>query len=529
MKLKFIAARYLGSWFFFDLSMLIPQILFVILNKSDQNTTVAILRYLRYFRALHLLRVLRLGKLGERIRSVSISNVEWFLTAGNVIKTVFFLLFISHLCACAWFSLGTLASDGWVEVAVADDLTMLQQYCISLHWAISQLGGSNYSRPSTGLEMFLDVFWLYLGLVSFALLVGRVVHMEFMFSNSDTLEFQRVCSTYLDRYEISRDVSVAMRHYTRAHCKQRDIAMQIKEENNLLKQLPESLREDLHMESRGTILKHQSLLRIISEYSPRIIRASCSRVTEEVVVVAGTVVFEVGECGTCMFLMASGVMWYDWCSHPIQPKPNRVKNNRRLRCVSVEDFASHPAWAQERVEVMKGQAVSEAVMWTKWEHVGELTVISDCRLLTLEPDTAAHVMSSFETNIGACALAYARRFIRHLNDKGAKITDVPDFAMNITEDDFDCSSGCMFEDHLVFLSHFKQEAGTEATLMKEALERMIKQGPAFEEARNLEVAIFLDSDNLEDLSTLRAHVTKSSNLIVLLTPNMLSRPWCLVV
>lgn len=47
-------------------------------------------------------------------------------------------------------------------------------------------------------------------------------------------------------------------------------------------------------------------------------------------------------------------------------------------------------------------------------------------------------------------------------------------------------------------------------------------------AHYLEHPIFLDSENLDDLSKLRDHINGSRNLVVLLTPGIFERPWCLV-
>ena len=40
--------------------------------------------------------------------------------------------------------------------------------------------------------------------------------------------------------------------------------------------------------------------------------------------------------------------------------------------------------------------------------------------------------------------------------------------------------------------------------------------------------VFLDSENLTDLRGLEQHVVNTLNLVLLLTPGVLSRPWCLV-
>jgi hypothetical protein len=82
----------------------------------------------------------------------------------------------------------------------------------------------------------------------------------------------------------------------------------------------------------------------------------------------------------------------------------------------------------------------------------------------------------------------------------------------------------MIEKYFVFLSHFKTEAGTEATLMQQTMTSLIKESAMIEN----ETPIFLDSEDLTDLMQLRRHVENSQNLVLLLTPGVLSRPWCLM-
>eukprot|EP00811_Abedinium_folium_P034689 NODE_7550_length_1569_cov_3.175451.p1 GENE.NODE_7550_length_1569_cov_3.175451~~NODE_7550_length_1569_cov_3.175451.p1 ORF type:complete len:442 (+),score=104.51 NODE_7550_length_1569_cov_3.175451:48-1373(+) len=275
------------------------------------------------------------------------------------------------------------------------------------------------------------------------------------------------------------------------------------------------------MEARGTMLNQHLLFGIIGKHSTRVFRALCSSAIEEIV----------APCRV-MLLVRDGITWYDWCPNASRfcqelsmhdrKSGHSAHSNRSRRS---EAGSLQPVWAQRRIELASGQAIAEAVLWSNWVHVGELTAVSRCHFLALDPDCVAKVMAT-DKDIAALGLAHARHFIMQLNSQGNP-TDVPQFPMNISEVDFEFLQACNSEDHLAFLSHFKQEAGTEATLMKEALERMIKERATLGETFDNE-SIFLDSDDLVDLRTLRAHVTHSSNLIVLLTPNYLSRPWCLV-
>ena len=67
-----------------------------------------------------------------------------------------------------------------------------------------------------------------------------------------------------------------------------------------------------------------------------------------------------------------------------------------------------------------------------------------------------------------------------------------------------------------FLSHYKIEAATEARWLQRELEEALGE------------RVFLDSDDLHDLSRLKDHVRESKCLLLLQTRSVLTRLWCLV-
>jgi len=79
-----------------------------------------------------------------------------------------------------------------------------------------------------------------------------------------------------------------------------------------------------------------------------------------------------------------------------------------------------------------------------------------------------------------------------------------------------------------FLSHFKVEAGSCARFIKEKFQiNLISKG--FEVSTSTETpTVFLDSDNLPNLSILTDFVRRSENFVFLLTKGILGRPWCIV-
>ena len=70
--------------------------------------------------------------------------------------------------------------------------------------------------------------------------------------------------------------------------------------------------------------------------------------------------------------------------------------------------------------------------------------------------------------------------------------------------------------YVAFISHYKMEAGTDARYLVELIEA------------SCETPCFLDSSELTHLSDIFSGVEQSSVLLVLATPGLLLRPWCLL-
>ena len=69
-----------------------------------------------------------------------------------------------------------------------------------------------------------------------------------------------------------------------------------------------------------------------------------------------------------------------------------------------------------------------------------------------------------------------------------------------------------------FLSHCKADAAMEARYLQGEMERGVNDGRS----------IFLDSDDLRDLTQLQQHVRDSDVLVLLQSANVLSRPYCVL-
>lgn len=77
--------------------------------------------------------------------------------------------------------------------------------------------------------------------------------------------------------------------------------------------------------------------------------------------------------------------------------------------------------------------------------------------------------------------------------------------------------------HYVFLSHYKHEAGTECALMRQEMESLLEDHK--DQLPECGTAVFLDTEDLMDLEQLLHKVWQTHNFVLVLTENVLARPW----
>merc|ERR1719272_2158801 len=87
-------------------------------------------------------------------------------------------------------------------------------------------------------------------------------------------------------------------------------------------------------------------------------------------------------------------------------------------------------------------------------------------------------------DVGMMAVAHAKAFIKHLNASSLNQSDLCELSQSafsyqgLIAEETELPADNWKDAHLIFLSHYKAEAGTEATLMQEHLERLLRDSPA---------------------------------------------------
>jgi hypothetical protein len=526
MRASRVGLAYVKSWLLLDILLCGSD--WVLLGS--ETGSAGLVQLLRNFRILRLVRLLRIGKLQRLFSDLMLLAPEEIVMSSGLLKTIISICVFCHVTACCWYGLGVADDNGWAKKTV-EYSSFGNRYIVSLHWTFTQLHGTNTFPPGTTGEYVFSLFIALAGFSFMAYFIGKVAHTVTALTDHRKAQMQQICRKYLRTRNVSAKLQMRLNKYL-TRSTRRDFKEQVDHETELLRSIPEILRIDLNEETRKPLLVQIHFFRELMQCSPRLMRTLCFEAVTCVVATKYEYIFLVNDPCQRMLCTESGTLTYTLGGAPEE------HDEKRLRA-GVHD--GHDGWIQRTrsaadrcrggggIHLARGTYLAEAGLWTKWIHQGDLVAANDATLLQLE---SANFMRVVTTNEAAATMAvqYAHHYIAHLNelilsDTHPSLSDIILFEADFTHLE-DLPE--IYEDqHLCFLSHFKAEAGTEATLMEEALGKMIIEDNTHP-AAHLESPMFLDSSNLIDLRGLRDKVICSHNLVLLLTSQVLFRPWCLV-
>jgi hypothetical protein len=283
------------------------------------------------------------------------------------------------------------------------------------------------------------------------------------------------------------------------------------EEDFLLAALCPRIQLDLHFETRCAMTQNMDLFVDMLERTPRVVR-SLTHGMVMLVAIVDEIIFSHGDSCNWLCFVTEGEYAYHWEEDVLAMTPRPYDRPR------------HPKSGSGRDLIVAGDVLSEAALWTEYEHQGELVSCLDSLLVTIDVETFSREITDHQK-----ATTHVVRYAKHFSwrmDRAPAICDVIGFDLDLETIDEDLCIGGP-EDHLSFISHYKLEAGTEATLLRDEIQSLIASDRS-NVAGDFISPIFVDSEDLVDLTKLINHVQGSHCLILLLTPGFLTRPWCLL-
>eukprot|EP00438_Fugacium_kawagutii_P000007 Skav224851 [mRNA] locus=scaffold322:61912:66018:+ [translate_table: standard] len=131
-----------------------------------------------------MVRILRLAKISrmseavqEQIQSQA-ANIHY-----SLFKSIFRLLLLTHLLACAWYGIGRLSGEewgdhSWVKEIGLTERTLGYQYTTCYHWAFCQMGvGGVAIYPTNTYERSFGICAAFLALMTFSTLVSKMTSL----------------------------------------------------------------------------------------------------------------------------------------------------------------------------------------------------------------------------------------------------------------------------------------------------------------------------------------------------------------
>mmetsp|Transcript_63245 Transcript_63245/g.150853 ORF Transcript_63245/g.150853 Transcript_63245/m.150853 type:complete len:851 (-) Transcript_63245:131-2683(-) len=391
MKLKPILRNYLRTWFTPDLLIVLSDWISYIVAAGGIGLLGRASRIFRIIRVVRLLRLMKLARamevITERIQSDSVA------VAASILKLVLAMLALAHLTACLWWGVGKTRSQSWITLKNFDDEPVESQYLLSLHWSLTQFnGGMDEVVPGNSTDrLYAVTVWTFafmFGAMIVSMLTSKLTQL-YMIEGAQSRNMA-ILRKYLAQNSISRNLALRVQRSAK-HALLGDLTDDMVE---LLAIVSEPLRVEMHFEMYAkAFFLHPFFSCYLPEY-PQEARRLCRWAMMSSFMDEGDIIFSEGET-------------------PRTPKMYIV-----IRGKLIYTFNS------EEEEVTEKQWVSEAALWTNWQHTGDLMAASDSKLLLFDATVFQDIASQFK-HPTINPKTYAADFVAKLN-KSSAISDLMD-------------------------------------------------------------------------------------------------------
>lgn len=529
----------------------------------------------RYDKAAGATRQLRLRRRSSLLAEF-LQRLERPLTCfSRIVKGFLALAILAHFHGCAWEA----GQPGW---SLSEDMdSALANYYEAFMWAYAALAAAEFGTTHSSGVQILDAVIASERLVLGCLLMIWGVFKALLLKEHDAgvQIMQESALRYLERHHVSVETqSQVIYSVNEASSKVKELRSfeQMLNSHNLPPELSRCVREELW----GEHLVSLKLVNYVNCWCEGFV-AELAQVVSEEIFASKVIVCVEGDIATSAFCVLTGELGVRNSTRPLFEIPaflpgmwlgerTLVNNNLKrsgtvfTRCQST--VMSVPAHGFRNLLVRhdlaaRFEAFCKENLWKGLcGRCGELGdhFADDCPLVTgplgmldvvIHNSSAGGISREIRLFLRMHGLEHLEPVFLQLGVDSIQSVDLdglrevagnlgvelePDEANLFTESSVRDFLGqmasnvtSMMHHHYVFLSHYKLEAGTEASLMRAELDRLLEMD-ATRPAEGVQNPVFVDSEDLDDLADLQRHVCDSRNIALLLTKGVLTRPWCLI-
>mmetsp|Transcript_33862 Transcript_33862/g.79165 ORF Transcript_33862/g.79165 Transcript_33862/m.79165 type:complete len:1027 (+) Transcript_33862:66-3146(+) len=425
MRFKKVAKRYLRTWFpadFLCVAADLVNLLPFLISGGNPSSASSIARFLRmvklarFLRVVGMVRMLRVLQAFNMYMEAELSE-SWRMVV-RILQISGFLIWMGHLCACAWYAIGTGAPRGevnesWIDTPLGrngyiyDNLGPSYQYVLAYQWGLAQLVlGSHDVIPMNLMErvftIVCNLFGLIFGGTLISILSTTLIDLKEI--NQEKAAKMRTLKDFLLQHQVDIGVRLRILHQVRDRVKQRDRILVEKDVKALQVLSHPLLRELRYNLFTPHLLKH-TMFRAWGCVEGEILKHLCGESgIEYLFFLPDDELFSAGEAANAGYHLVSGELNYHF-------EMRSILAGMTATTMQLVPTASSAVVPKEdvRVEASSGTWLCEAAWWCIWYHVGTATATEPSTLLSLSHQAIANATSTSLT-MHAITQEYARNF-----------------------------------------------------------------------------------------------------------------------
>lgn len=418
LRPKETAWAYFRSWFLFDFTLVSMD--YVTIFMESVSSAFGLARSTKTLRIGRIIRILRLSRMFRLPRAFKLFNGLASAIGNDLAESVarlcfwiIGLLFVNHFNACIWFFVGSNVSPGWVEFAkraykakANKEASAGYLYTSSLHWSLTQFTPASMEVvPVNIYERIYTICTMFTALAFFSTFVSSITNEVASLRSkkrTQTANNQKLIQ-YLKENCVSLELGARIQDVALLQVANQTRITRVHESDVvLLKCLPVSLQEELHVEVYFHTIARNPFLRSLGEFGFQAITSLCHVAMRQRSLMAGQDVFTRGQDGTHVLFVIAGEVKY---------------------IHGVHSTLGMPATA-ETATIQPDEYLCEQVLFLNWKHQGLLNARTLCELVTLERAAFHQTLRRFPQTHAFCKRV-ASAYVDELMTNTKELTDLP--------------------------------------------------------------------------------------------------------
>lgn len=399
MRPRQIWWNYTQDRLWFDMACVAPDWIELFWSTMAGGALTRFQRAARAFRLVRCLRIVRLFRL-RKVLQFLIEQIQSDIVifAMDISKVIAGLAIVAHLLACFWYAVGKVSSaQGWPEIYLYDEQALQHRYLISLHWAVCQFSSGSFAEiypgPQNEWERLYAVIVALFALAVAAAFIGHITSYMTNFFIQEFGDTRRVAllRKYLRQTKVSKILVSRLQRSATYALRQRRTRI-AEEDVELLRFVSSPLQMELHFEMYVPMLSVYPFFARSSVNCPQLMRKVCHTAVSMTLMHCGDIIFSDGAVAVKMYIVLGG----------------RSQYTTRAGTV---------------IDTHVGLCISEAALWTSWEHHGDLMALGDGKLCEIDARSFQDVVASFRSSDGGLS-EYAAEFCQDLNSRDRELSDL---------------------------------------------------------------------------------------------------------